>query len=75
MLWSKDGVQIRTFKHALAWAPELIALAPEEDRRQAALIATSGRRLNLPLALSGTTSLPRPSAPTRGPLPEPLSRF
>ena len=29
MLWSKDEVQICTFKHALAWAPELIALAPE----------------------------------------------
>ena len=25
----EDGVQIRTFEHALAWAPELITLAPE----------------------------------------------
>ena len=30
MRWSKDEVQILTFKHALAWAPELIALAPEK---------------------------------------------
>ena len=30
MLWSKDEVQICTFKHALAWAPELIALVREK---------------------------------------------
>jgi hypothetical protein len=30
LLWSGDEVQIRTFKHALAWAPELIGLAREK---------------------------------------------
>ena len=30
MSWSRDEVQIRTFKHALAWAPELIGLAREK---------------------------------------------
>ena len=30
LLWSGDEMQIRTFKHALAWAPELIGLVREK---------------------------------------------
>src|SRR5215204_3086411 len=30
LIWLGDEVQIRTFKHVLAWAPELISLAREK---------------------------------------------